>query len=338
MWNVPAHTHNDCMFVGLREIVKARGRFGLIVGTVGLITLLVVMLTGLTNGLGKQNTEALEALEGPDAKSVVFQDMEEPSYMTSRVTEEEGTVPLGTGQTLLLRENGKEESISILGLPKGTELPGGEILGEGAVASRELNVAPGDELSVGGAPITVDAVTDDLYFSHTAVLWVNTQDWQAAMHTDADGTVLLADDDRGMSMKESFDGLAAYKSEQASFNMILGFLYVIAALVIVAFLTVWTMQRTRDLAILKAIGASNSYLRKDALGQAAVLLGIGAVVGALIALGIGLAASKVAPFSLTVLTVAGPPLAIWAIGMVGAFFATRQITKVEPQLALGGIA
>ncbi|MCQ4617102.1 ABC transporter permease [Corynebacterium sp. CCUG 18816] len=323
------------MFVGLREIMKAKGRFGLIVGTVGLITLLVVMLTGLTNGLGKQNTEALEAL---DAKSVVFQDMDEPSYMTSRVTAEEGTVPLGTGQTLLLRENGKEESISILGLPKGTELPGGEVLGDGAVASRELHVAPGDELSVGGTPITVDAVTDDLYFSHTAVLWVNTEDWKAAMHTDADGTVLLASDDRGMSMKDSFNGLAAYKSEQASFNMILGFLYAIAALVIVAFLTVWTMQRTRDLAILKAIGASNSYLRKDALGQAAVLLGIGAAVGALIALGIGLAASKVAPFSLTVLTVAGPPLAIWAIGMVGAFIATRQITKVEPQLALGGIA
>lgn len=332
---MPAHTHNVGMFVGLREIVKARGRFGLIVGTVGLITLLVVMLTGLTNGLGKQNTEALEAL---DAKSVVFQDMDEPSYMTSRVTAEEGTVPLGTGQTLLLRENGKEESISILGLPKGTELPGGEVLGDGAVAKRELHVAPGDELSVGGTPITVDAVTDDLYFSHTAVLWVNTEDWKAAMHTDADGTVLLASDDRGMSMKDSFNGLAAYKSEQASFNMILGFLYAIAALVIVAFLTVWTMQRTRDLAILKAIGASNSYLRKDALGQAAVLLGIGAAVGALIALGIGLAASKVAPFSLTVLTVAGPPLAIWAIGMVGAFIATRQITKVEPQLALGGIA
>ena len=335
MWNVPAHTHNVGMFVGLREIMKAKGRFGLIAGTVGLITLLVVMLTGLTNGLGEQNTEALEAL---DAKSVVFQDMDEPSYMTSRVTAEEGTVPLGTGQTLLLRENGKEESISILGLPKGTELPGGEVLGDGAVASRELHVAPGDELSVGGTPITVDAVTDDLYFSHTAVLWVNTADWKAAMHTDADGTVLLASDDRGMSMKDSFNGLAAYKSEQASFNMILGFLYAIAALVIVAFLTVWTMQRTRDLAILKAIGASNSYLRKDALGQAAVLLGIGAAVGALIALGIGLAASKVAPFSLTVLTVAGPPLAIWAIGMVGAFIATRQITKVEPQLALGGIA
>ena len=50
------------MFLALREITNARGRFGLIAGTVALITLLVVMLTGLTAGLGKQNTSALEAL------------------------------------------------------------------------------------------------------------------------------------------------------------------------------------------------------------------------------------------------------------------------------------
>ena len=35
------------MFVGLREMKSAKGRFGLIVGTVTLITLLVVVLTGL---------------------------------------------------------------------------------------------------------------------------------------------------------------------------------------------------------------------------------------------------------------------------------------------------
>ena len=52
------------MFVGMREITSAKGRFGLIAGTVALITLLVVVLTGLTAGLGKQNTAALEALLG----------------------------------------------------------------------------------------------------------------------------------------------------------------------------------------------------------------------------------------------------------------------------------
>lgn len=120
--------------------------------------------------------------------------------------------------------------------------------------------------------------------------------------------------------------------------MIQGFLYAIAALVIVAFLTVWTMQRTRDLAILKAIGASNSYLRRDALGQSAVILAAGALVGTAVALGIGAIAAGAAPFALTALTATAPPLAIFALGMAGAAIATRSITKVEPQLALGGNA
>ena len=51
------------MFLAIREITTARGRFALIGGTVALITLLLVMLSGLTEGLSKQNTSALESLE-----------------------------------------------------------------------------------------------------------------------------------------------------------------------------------------------------------------------------------------------------------------------------------
>ena len=50
------------MFLAIREITTARGRFALIGGTVALITLLLVMLSGLTEGLSKQNTPALEAV------------------------------------------------------------------------------------------------------------------------------------------------------------------------------------------------------------------------------------------------------------------------------------
>ena len=98
------------------------------------------------------------------------------------------------------------------------------------------------------------------------------------------------------------------------------------------------LQRTRDLAILKAIGASNSYLLKDALGQAAVILGIGALIGGVAAFGLGLLMQGGAPFSLTALTAIAPPVAIWALGMVGALIATRSIVKVNPQQALGGAA
>ena len=326
------------MFVGLREIGSAKGRFGLIIGVVGLITLLVVMLTGLTAGLGKQNTSALEALE---PESVVFADMDDPSYTTSRIDSADiqaGDVPLGTGQTLLTRENGTEESVAILGLPEGTTLPSGDVLGDEVIASASLGLEVGEELTVGGAPMTVGGIAEDLEYSHSPVLWAPTADWQAAMHTDAEGTVLLASDGRGMPLEDSFNALPAYGSEQGSLLMIQGFLYIIAALVIVAFLTVWTMQRTRDLAILKAIGASNKYLLKDALGQAAVILGLGALIGGVAAFGLGLLMQGGAPFSLTALTAIAPPVAIWALGMVGALIATRSISKVNPQAALGGVA
>ena len=316
---------------------SAKGRFGLIVGTVTLITLLVVVLTGLTAGLGKQNTSALEALE---PESVVFQDPEDLSFTTSRVEARDGMTPLGTSQMLLTKANGEDAAVSILSLPEGTVLPGGQTLGKDAVAAPGLELKQGEEITVAGKAITVGAIGEDLAFSHSPVLWVPTDFWKEIMHTDADGTVLLADHevDGGVTLKASFQGLPAYSSEQGSLKLIQGFLYAIAALVIVAFLTVWTMQRGRDLAILKAIGASNKYLLKDALGQSAVLLGAGALIGGVVAFGLGLAMQGAAPFSLSALTAVVPPVVIWALGMVGAMIATRSITKVNPQQALGGAA
>ena len=323
------------MFLAMREIKAARGRFGLIAGTVALITLLVVVLTGLTNGLGKQNTSALEAL---DPQSVVFQDNNDPSFTTSRVEAREGTTPLGTGQMLLTRADGTEESVALMALPEGTTLPGGETLGSGAVASESLDLGEGETVTVAGVDIAVAASTADLEYSHSPVMWVPTEFWQQTMRTEAGGAVLLASDDSGLSLKDSFAGLPAYSSEQGSLKMIQGFLYAIAALVVVAFLTVWTMQRTRDLAILKAIGAPNSYLRRDAFGQSAVILAIGALAGTVIAVALGTLAMQAVPFSLSAATALVPPLLIFLLGMIGAVIATRSITKVEPQLALGGNA
>ena len=329
------------MFVALRDLLNAKGRFGLIAGVVALVTFLVVMLTGLTSGLGKQNTSALEAL---DPAAVTFDGADSQSYTTSRIAHaDEGTTPLGTGQTLMTRADGTEDSVAVLGLPSGTTLPTGQVLGDDAIASEALKLSDGESITVGGAPVTVAEQAEDLYFAHSPVLWVPTKTWQAAMHTEAVGTVMLSDNkdsapEGSVSLKDSFDALPAYSSEQGSLKMIQGFLYLISALVTVAFLSVWTAQRTRDLSILKAIGASNRYLLKDSIGQAALILALGALVGTALAAGLGALAANVAPFVLTPASVILPAVAIWILGMGGAALATRSISRVDPQLALGGAA
>src|SRR5512133_2903430 len=50
------------MYLAIREIRFAKGRFALMGAVVALITLLLVMLSGLTAGLGNQSTSALAAL------------------------------------------------------------------------------------------------------------------------------------------------------------------------------------------------------------------------------------------------------------------------------------
>ena len=50
------------MFVAIRDLRFAKGRFALMGAVVTLITLLVVLLSGLTAGLGRGNTSAITDL------------------------------------------------------------------------------------------------------------------------------------------------------------------------------------------------------------------------------------------------------------------------------------
>ncbi|MDO5669742.1 MAG: ABC transporter permease [Corynebacterium sp.] len=328
------------MYLGIRDIIHARGRFTLITAVVGLITLLLVMLTGLTGGLGAQNTSALSSLD-PDR--VVFSS-EEPSFTDSQVTATdvatweavegvEEVRPLGTMQTRL--EADTTQSVAVLSLPG---------IGPGAVLSESLIDTPPRHITLGGVRVPVAGTAPDQHYSHTPVVWVDTATWQDIARTEALGTVLLIDgtvahdvpDITVTTLRGSFAGLAAYQSEQGSLQTMQGFLYAISALVIVSFLTVWTIQRTRDLSILRALGAAPGYLVRDALGQAALILAVGVTAGALAGWGLGIVAGQAVPFQLTLLSVLGPALGIWLLGLLGALLATRRVGKVDPLIALGG--
>ncbi|WP_456238793.1 ABC transporter permease [Saccharopolyspora terrae] len=216
-------------------------------------------------------------------------------------------------------------------------------------------MSAGQRFTLAGQELVAASVSGDDSFSHTPVIWTSLNTWQkTAPPTDrgdgptatviavtaAPGTDLAALDEAAgtttVTKADSLTAIGSYSSENGSLQLMRGFLFVISALVIGAFFTVWTIQRSGDVAVLKALGASTGSLLKDALGQAVVLLTGGTLISTGIAAGLGaLVAGSAVPFTLTPATVLVPAAVMIALGALGAALSIRSITSVDPLTALG---
>ncbi|MEV5201462.1 ABC transporter permease [Streptomyces sp. NPDC053720] len=361
------------MFVAWRDLRFAKGRFALMGSVVVLITLLVGLLSGLTAGLARENTSAVTGLNAdhlafaapPDGRSVSFTDsvVKEDAWRSwAKRPGVSGAEPLGIRTLNAVADRGERTAaVSAFGIqPDGDLAPtGGARVGAGKVvlsrqAADDLAAGAGDRLRLGATEVTVEAVAGDASYSHTPVVWTSLDDWQ---RFGADGTAParhatvialtttggadLAAGDRAtgtstLTLDGSLTAIGSYQAENGSLQLMRGFLFAISALVIGAFFTVWTIQRSGDVAVLKALGASTRYLLRDALGQAVVMLAIGTGVGTALASGIGaLISGGAVPFVLDAATVLVPAAVMIVLGALGAALSIRRITAVDPLTALG---
>lgn len=138
------------------------------------------------------------------------------------------------------------------------------------------------------------------------------------------------------TLAEAFDASPGYTAEMMTMTMIQVFLYAIAALVVGAFFTLWTVQRTRELAVMRAMGASTRFLMGDGLMQAIIVLTLAVTVGAAIGAGVGaLLVGTGMPFALLPGPIVGGALLLVVLGLIGAGLATVRIAAVDPLTALG---
>ncbi|MEU3136710.1 MULTISPECIES: ABC transporter permease [unclassified Streptomyces] len=356
------------MFVAWRDLRFARGRFALMGSVVVLITLLVGLLSGLTAGLARENTSAVTGLDADHLAFAAPPDGQAESFADSAVPEDawqawaarpgvDAAQPVGI-RTLNATAGERSAAVSAFGVePDGTLGPDG--IGPGRLvlsvkAAEELGAAAGDRIALGGTEREVAAVATDASYSHTPVVWTTLDDWQrigpdgagpaeqatVIALTTTGGVDLAAGDAAAgtstLALTDSLTAIGSYQAENGSLQLMRGFLFAISALVIGAFFTVWTIQRSGDVAVLKALGASTPYLLRDALGQAVVMLVLGTGLGAALAAGAGaLIGGGAVPFVLDPATVLVPAAVMIALGALGAALSVRRITAVDPLTALG---
>lgn len=360
------------MFVAWRDLRFAKGRFALMGTVIVLITLLVGLLSGLTAGLARENISAITGLPADRLAFAAPPSGREVSFASSAVPERTWRVwarqpgvgsaePVGVTTLNAVaggghRGDGRTAAVSVFGTePSAGIAPDSPRLGPGrAVLSRsaaeELGVGPGGTVRLGAdaREVTVAAVAGDASYSHTPVVWTSLADWRALGHAAGATVVALsgsgvdyAAGDRAAgtesrTVEDALEAIGSYQAENGSLQLMRGFLFVISALVTGAFFTVWTIQRSADVAVLKALGASTPYLLKDALGQAVVMLTTGTLLGTGLAAGVGaLVSGGDVPFVLEPLTVLGPAAVLIVLGALGAALSVRRITAVDPLTALG---
>lgn len=355
------------MFLAIRDLTFARGRFALMAAVVALITFLVVLLSGLAAGLGNQSTSAVAALP---ADHLAFQ---QPTAGQSATFEQSkvGTKELdawrhqpGVNDAALLgvapnriTTATTQLSITAFGAPVGSFVAPAGVSGNGVALlgpslRSTLGVSAGSTVTLGGEQLRVVATDDDLSFNHLPAVWVSLPTWdrlQGAPAVGSTASVVALRTGAGFdpatgdaaaatsttTLTGAFPAIGSYSAENGSLTLIRVLLFAVAALVVGAFFTVWTIQRRPDLAVLKAIGATTRYLVTDSLAQAGAVLAIGTVVGGALAAGLGLVASGSVPFVVSSATTVFPLAVTFLTGLVGALAAVRSIVTVDPLTALG---
>lgn len=371
------------MFLALRELRFARARFLIMGSVVSLVTVLMVMLSGLSVGLVNDGVSGLQKLpvdsfafekgaphDSAFSRSVVQLDAVESWRREPGVQD---AAPFGNTLVNGHTQNGKAVDLALFGVEPDSfvapEATSGRDLGD---AQNEIVVSPtledqgvsiGDTVTldrIGTELTVVGFMSDQATFGHVDVAYTPLQTWQHVMAGTRPGetvppsalnevtSVAIRGTDVDfarsakstgtdtMTLKESFGASPGYTAETSTLLLIRVFLYAISALVVGAFFTVWTIQRRSEIAVMRAIGAPTSYLLRDSITQAALLL-IGSVaVG--VAAGVGMGAyltSTPMPFALETSAITTASALLIALGLAGAAAAVIRIVRIDPLSALG---
>ncbi len=385
------------MFIALRDLRFAWGRFLLMTVVVSLVAFLTTLLSGLSSGLIKNNISGLIELDFTHL-AFEYNNNSKPSYNNSMIERDmwegwgeidgvQAVEPMGHSMfNARLLDNSSLDDVALWGMEPGSflepEVAEGSGLGElenGVIVShllikrandmgRELGIGDSFKLDRALTELTVVGIVHELNIGHVPVIYTPLKKWQEATYGPPGGPppgeklpdilfdyaslaalqlVPALDKSRleeidielgtlTVDREGAYVASTGYREEIMTVQMIQWFLIIISAVVIGAFFTVWTIQRTQEIGLVKALGASNFYLMRDALSQVIILMFVGASIGVLIALRLGVVFIESGfPFAMEINAAISSAILLIVAGLAGSALSVRLITRVDPIIALG---
>ncbi|WP_270266571.1 ABC transporter permease [Enterococcus casseliflavus] len=354
------------MFLAINEIRHSKLRYALVTGVMFLIAYLVFFLTGLAYGLAQDNRMAVDKWEADqillteEANDNLNMSML-PRSLYDEVDAPEKAVLAQTAGVVTKEDNGEKVDVTFFGIDPdqflAPNITDGEMFAsdDEAVADssieEEYGISIGDTIKLAGSDkkLKIVGFTDNARFSVAPVLYTSIAAYQEIRfekEDDSENARINAIVTRG-KIKEVPDDLVAtdiskfinelpgYNAQVLTFGFMIGFLIVIAAIVIGIFIYVLTMQKSEIFGVMKAQGISSRYIAFSVIAQTFLLATSGVLIGGLATIGTALVLPAAVPFQINLLFFAGISVMMILIAMLGAFFSVRTIVKIDPLKAIG---
>lgn len=359
------------MFLALRDLRRGWRRFGLVGLVVGLVALLSTALTGLADGLVRDGTSGLRALPithlafAPDSEAVFSRStLDEAALRRWRAVPGAQATPIGVSfVNATPLGGGRSIDMALLGVRDDSYLArvveGGRVPGPGGLVLsselREEGVRVGARYRIAGPSgiaLRAQGFTSGGSYGHVPFAYLPLSTWQRIAYGRAGDRfsaialrlppgIDVAAVDRAAGTETTtkegaYDGSPGFTAETATMTLIRTFLLLISALVVGAFFTVMTVQRTAQIGLLKALGASTWYVLRDGVGQVAVVVVAATLLGALggSAVIVALEGGPV-PVALLPGNILVSSALLVAAAILASLACARRIAKVDPAISLG---
>lgn len=356
------------MFLALNEIRHSKLRYVLVVSVIFLIAYLVFFLSGLSYGLAQENRTAIDKWQ---ADHILISDEANDNLSASQLDMElinqviaNDKALLAQSSSVIYRTNNKaeKENVSFFGIDKSQFLAPKLSLGRMFEADREVvadislkteaGYQLGDTIKVAtnNQALKIVGFTENAKYNTAPVLYMSLQTYdivganttsnnQLASKINAiviRGTIKsLPADVTNLSISDFINKLPGYSAQVLTFGFMIGFLVVIAAVVIGIFIYVLTMQKTPVFGVMKAQGISSSYLAYSVIAQTFLLSLLGVLSGLVMTIVTALFLPNAVPFQTNTFYFLLVTILMIFVSIIGALFSVRSIVKIDPLKAIG---
>ncbi len=346
------------LLVSLRDLQYRRRRFAVGIAGTSLVLALTLILAGVSASFAneaRRTTEAFGAASWVVPAGVTGPFMSSATLPATLADELAAATGSPAAAVAILRAtvpvSGEDAEVNLLGVPPGSfadppvdEGRAPRAAGEAAVDDL-LDADIGDVLTINGQSVAVVGRTHGLSFrAGVPNIYVPLADAQALGYRGAQlattiatqralpvlgaGYTVLTDDD---VVDDLLEPLA---SPRQTISMILGLLWLVAAMIVGSIVYLSSLDRVRDFAVFKAMGATDRALFGGIMAQA-LLISLAAYV-----VGVGLS-QLLKPLLPMPAEIAGSAYALLAVvavvvALVSSLAGVRRAVSVDPALAFGG--